>query len=460
MLMRRRTAPLNITTTQAMPQAPAHQAPQPAPQPTAQSVAADLGDALKREVHVRLLDEADPTLFQQDPPAPEGVALVRRLLTEAAQRTGELVGQARLERLTAEMLNEISGLGPLEPLLADPSVSEIMVNSPSQVYIEREGRLMLTDIRFADDRHLLRVIDRVVSRVGRHIDEASPMCDARLPDGSRVNAVIPPLALNGPCMTIRKFSRKPLLAADLIARGAMSDGMVAFLQAAVDAELNILVSGGTGSGKTTFLNMLSTFIPTSERLITIEDAAELQLQQPHVLRLETRQANGEGQGAISCADLLRNSLRMRPDRIIVGEVRGSEAFSMLQAMNTGHEGSLTTIHANTCRDALSRLETMVLMAGMDLPHRAIREQISSAIDLIVQLERLPDGRRCVTQITELVGMESDVFLLQDLFKYQLDGRGPEGQVLGRHVSTGLVPACASRIQSRGGALSLHHFMGV
>jgi pilus assembly protein CpaF len=414
-------------------------------------------DGLKQEVHARLVDEADAGLFMADTLAPEAIELLRRLIQEGAARRGELVSRVRLDQLHAEMLGEIRGLGPLEPLMRDPAISEIMVNASDQIYVERAGRILPTGVRFESDEHLLRTIDRIVSRVGRHIDEANPMCDARLPDGSRVNAIIPPLSLNGPCLTIRRFSRDPLTVDDLIDKESVSDAMAVFLKRCVEARLNILVSGGTGTGKTTILNVLSSFIPGGERLITIEDAAELQLQQPHVIRLETRQSNIEGQGAISAADLLRNTLRMRPDRIIIGEVRGGEALSMLQAMNTGHEGSLTTIHANSCRDALSRLETMVLMAGMDLPHWAIREQVASALDLVIQIERATDGKRRICSITEMVGREGDVYLLQEIFKWQPGRRGPNGEPSGRHVPTGIVPRCQSRLEDKGLHLPLSYF---
>jgi pilus assembly protein CpaF len=403
-------------------------------------------EGLKAAVHARVVDEAGALLSGD---GPETALQLRRLVAEAAMLRDELITPQRQDALASELLDEIRGLGPLEPLLRDPTISEIMVNSPHQIYVEQAGKILLTGVRFEDDRHLLRIIDRIVSRVGRHVDEASPMVDARLPDGSRVNAVIPPLALNGACLTIRRFSRDPLKVEDLVGHGSMTPGIAEFLRLCVVGKLNVLVSGGTGSGKTTVLNVLSGFIPGGERLITIEDAAELQLQQPHVVKLETRQANSEGSGAIGQADLLRNCLRMRPDRIIIGEVRGGEALTMLQAMNTGHEGSMTTVHSNSCRDALSRLETMVLMAGMDLPHRAIREQIASALDLVVQIERSPDGKRRVVAIAELVGMEGDVYLLQDIFRFVVTGRGPEGEILGQHKPTGIVPRCQARLEARG-----------
>ena len=414
-------------------------------------------EGLKAAVHARLVDEG--VNLQGDKLSQEAVDLLKRLLAETAAKRDDMVTKQRIEQLVDEMMDEIQGLGPLEPLMRDPAITEIMVNSRDRVFVEQHGRILKTDVEFATDQHLLRVIDRIVQRVGRHIDEATPMCDARLADGSRVNAIIPPLALNGPVLTIRRFGRDPLTIDDLIAKGAMTDMMALFLRRCVEGKLNILVSGGTGTGKTTILNTLSSFIPGGERLITIEDAAELQMQQPHVIRLETRQSNTEGTGAVTQADLLKNTLRMRPDRIIIGEVRGGEALSMLQAMNTGHEGSMTTVHANTCRDALSRLETMVLMAGMDLPHRAIREQVSSALDLIVQIERAPDGKRRVSSIAELVGMEGDVYLLQDIFTFQVTGRGPEGEILGQHRATGIVPRCQRKIEALGYDLPLQCFQG-
>ena len=414
-------------------------------------------EGLKSAVHSRLIDEG--VHFEGDKLAADGVELLRRLLLETAQKRDDMVTRARIDQLVDEMIDEIQGLGPLEPLMRDPSITEIMVNSHDRVFVEQAGRILKTDVEFADDKHLLRVIDRIVHRIGRHIDESTPMCDARLADGSRVNAIIPPLALNGPVLTIRRFGRDPLTIDDLIEKGAVTDLMAMFMRRCVEGKLNILVSGGTGTGKTTILNVLSSFIPGAERLITIEDAAELQMQQPHVIRLETRQANTEGTGAISQADLLRNTLRMRPDRIIIGEVRGGEALTMLQAMNTGHEGSMTTVHANTCRDALARLETMVLMAGMDLPHRAIREQVASALDLIVQIERSADGKRRVAAISELVGLEGDVYLLQDIFTYKVTGRNADGELSGHHRPTGIVPRCQRKIEAMGYDLPLQCFQG-
>ncbi|MBM7855621.1 pilus assembly protein CpaF [Desulfohalotomaculum tongense] len=357
----------------------------------------------------------------------------------------------RLDRLriAGEIVDEITGYGPITPLLRDPDISEVMVNGPNQVYVEKNGRLTLTEVFFRDDDHVLQIIERIVAPIGRRIDESMPMVDARLPDGSRVNAIIPPLALNGPTITIRKFSRDPFTVDDLVGFGTMTAEMAQFLEACVKARLNIVVSGGTGSGKTTTLNVLSSFIPSTERIITIEDAAELQLRQPHVLTLESRPPNIEGKGAITIRDLVRNSLRMRPDRIVVGEVRSGEALDMLQAMNTGHDGSLTTGHANSPRDMLSRLETMVMMAGMDLPVRAIREQIASAIDLIIQQSRLRDGSRRITHLTEVQGMEGDVIVLQDLYNFHQTGVEPDGTVKGHFQSTGIRPKFIDRLEASG-----------
>ncbi|MGI6605183.1 MAG: CpaF family protein [bacterium] len=405
---------------------------------------------IKASLHKRVVSEL------KDSPAPESgnnELLVKRI-EELVERYLVSEGEGRLARserskIAGEIVDEILGYGPITPLLNDPGVSEIMVNGPYQVYVERGGRIELTDVVFRDDDHVLNIIDRIVSPLGRRIDESMPMVDARLPDGSRVNAIIPPLSLNGPSITIRKFARDPFTVDDLVEFGTLSREMATFLEACVTARLNILVSGGTGSGKTTTLNVLSAFIPSSERIITIEDAAELQLRQPHVLTLESRPPNIEGKGAITIRDLVRNALRMRPDRIIVGEVRSGEALDMLQAMNTGHDGSLTTGHANSPRDMLARLETMVLMAGMDLPVRAIREQISSAIDLIIQQSRLRDGSRRITHVTEVLGMEGDVIVLQDLFTFHQTGVGPDGRVKGHFSATGIRPHFIERIHASG-----------
>ena len=398
-----------------------------------------LSDLVHREVATILAKQSGP---QSDE---EIAALIDEIITE---EDGELSRRDR-SIVAANVLNEITGLGPLEPLLADPSISEIMVNGPKRIYVERKGKLVRSGVTFQDDEHVRRIIDRIVSPLGRHIDDSNPMVDARLLDGSRVNAIIPPVSLCGPSITIRKFSDKPLTVDNLIGFGSMSESMADFLEAAVRGKLNILVSGGTGSGKTTLLNVLSAFIPADERIVTIEDAAELRLMQDHVVPLESRPANLEGAGAISIRDLVKNALRMRPDRIIVGEVRGGETLDMLQAMNTGHDGSLTTAHANTPRDALSRIETMVMMAGMDLPVSAIRHQISGALDLIIQQARLRDGSRKITSICEISGMEGDIITTQEIFRFQNEGTDPSGKLSGRFVKTGIKPMCCSKMENNG-----------
>ena len=362
---------------------------------------------------------------------------------------GSSIPRAERSRLVREIYHNVVGLGPLEPLLEDPGVSEIMVNGPYSVYVERSGKLELTNTVFRDSAHVMNVLSRIVSLVGRRIDEASPMVDARLADGSRVNAVIPPLSLTGPVITIRKFSKNPYTANDLIRFGSLSPRMTAFLEACVKGRLNIIVSGGTGSGKTTLLNVLSGYIPNTERIVTIEDAAELQLGQSHVVTLESRPPNLENAGQVTIRDLVRNTLRMRPDRIIVGEVRSGETLDMLQAMNTGHDGSLTTAHANTPRDLISRLETMVLMSGMEIPVKAIREQISSALNLIVQQSRLKDGSRKIVNITEVVGMEGDTVTLQDLFYFKPEGTDSSGRVKGKFHATGIRPGFAEKLSENG-----------
>ncbi len=424
--------------------------------PVAASFGQDPFSELKNEIHLAVIGDLGPQLFNvnMDPNA-----LRDRVTTDIRAR---LAAETRLsrddrERLTSEIADDILGHGPLERLLADDSITEIMVNGPFDVWVERQGRLFETTVRFTDESHLRRIINKMVAQIGRRIDESSPMVDARLPDGSRVNALIPPLSLGGPLVTIRKFSKRRLDLNDLVRLGTLNAETIEFLQRCILAKLNILISGGTGSGKTTLLNALSTSIPDADRIITIEDAAELRLNQRHVLRLEARPKNIEGEGEIPIRELVRNSLRMRPDRIIVGEVRGAEALDMLQAMNTGHDGSLCTVHANTPRDALSRIETMVLMAGFDLPVRAIRQQVASALDLIVHLERLEDGSRKVTAITEVQRMESDVITLQDIFEFAVSQVTSERVVIGTLNPTGLRPTFLYKFEKRGVSLPLSLF---
>ena len=353
------------------------------------------------------------------------------------------------DRLVSEVHNELFGLGPLEPLLGDPTIADILVNSYANIYIERRGKLEKTAISFKDDEHLMRVIERIVSTVGRRIDEAQPMVDARLPDGSRVNAIIPPLAIDGPVLSIRRFGAEPLRTAALISNGTLTKEIAILFEMCVRARLNIIISGGTGAGKTTLLNVLSAYIPSDERIVTIEDSAELQLQQPHIVRLETRPSNIEGKGEVSQRDLLKNALRMRPDRIVIGEVRGGEAIDMLQAMNTGHDGSLTTIHANSPRDALSRLETMIQMTGMRLSDRAMRQQIASAVDLVIQIARLTDGTRRITSISEITGMEGETTTMQEIFQFERTGTDAAGKVIGLFRTTGIRPRFAERLKQYG-----------
>jgi pilus assembly protein CpaF len=403
---------------------------------------------IKAELHQRLLRRMD--LDAAEKLNPEMLcAQLRELIGSLVEEEGLPINAAERDRLTVEMYNEIIGLGPLEPLLADPGVSEIMVNGFDTVFVERAGMIERVPARFNDNGHLMRVIDKIVSRVGRRVDESSPMADARLPDGSRVNAIIPPLALNGPVLSIRRFAVVPLRMQDLVQKRTLSQGMARLLEALVRSHVNIAISGGTGSGKTTLLNILSGFIPDGERIITIEDTAELQLQQPHVVRLETRPPNFEGKGEVTTRSLVRNALRMRPDRIVVGEVRSVEVFDMLQAMNTGHDGSLTTIHANTPRSALTRLENLTSMAGVAMPVRSIREQISSAIEVLVQIERFTDGTRKVTAIEEVTGMEGDVITTQTLFQFNRKGVDVSGGVIGNFAWCGLRPRLIERIHSRG-----------
>ena len=403
---------------------------------------------LKEKIHYSLFERLDLSKIESIPREELRIQVREVVETLLAGETEFAVGFNR-ERLIEEILNEVFGLGPLEPLLNDPTIADILVNTHKQVYVERYGKLELTKTVFKDDEHLRHIIDRIVSQVGRRIDESSPMVDARLADGSRVNAIIPPLALDGPILSIRKFSNQDFDMDELVNCESLVPSIAETLKGAVKARLNILISGGTGTGKTTLLNILSGFIPSSERIITIEDAAELQLQQSHVVRLETRPANLEGQGAVLQRDLVRNALRMRPDRIIVGEVRGAEALDMLQAMNTGHDGSMTTLHANTTRDALRRLETMILMAAANLPGKAIREQITSAINVIVQIIRLSDGSRKIAKVSEITGMEGDIISMQDIFVFEKYGINEDGRVLGAFKATGIRPKFAEQLEASG-----------
>ncbi len=403
---------------------------------------------MKNRIHRNLVDKLDLSrIFDQNDE--ETREQVRELVAELCDKEQAVLNFTERQRLISEIIDETFGLGPLEVLLSDPNTSDILVNGPRQVYIERRGRLELTDIQFKDDAHLMHIIDKIVSAVGRRCDEVSPMVDARLADGSRVNAIIPPLAIDGPSMSIRRFGRDPVTWDDYVRFGSCTPEMVQFFQACVEAGLNILVVGGTGSGKTTLLNNLSTFIPSDERIVTIEDAAELKMRQPHVVRLESRPPNIEGKGRISIRELLINALRMRPDRIVVGECRGPETLDMLQAMNTGHDGSMTTIHANNTRDAMQRVETMVMMAGFELPLKAIRNQFASAINLIIQASRLTGGPRKIINVTEVTGMEGDIVTMQDLFKYEQVGVNAKGRAFGRFIATGLRPSFLDRLRAAG-----------
>ncbi|MBV6450376.1 MAG: type II secretion system protein E [Anaerolineae bacterium] len=385
-------------------------------------------------------------------------SFIKARLDEVYVQTKVNLPQDLRKQIFEEILDELTGFGPIQPLLDDAEISEVMVNGPKKIYVEKNGVLAKSPIAFDDDAHVLRIIDRIVLPLGRRVDADSPTVDARLPDGSRVNAVVPPVAIDGPSITIRKFKKDKLSIQQLINYGSLTPNMAEFIRACVIARLNIVISGGTGSGKTTLLNVLSSYIPEGERIITIEDAAELQLQQDHVMRMETKTSNTDGKGAVTTRDLVRNSLRMRPDRIVVGEVRGGEALDMLQAMNTGHDGSLTTVHANSPRDALSRLETLVLMAGMDLPLKVVRQQISSAVDLIIQQTRLKDGSRKVTAITEVVGMEGDTVVLTDVFKFEQTGIGENNKILGELKPTGIRPLFSPRLEASGFKLGAEIFM--
>jgi pilus assembly protein CpaF len=414
---------------------------------------------LKASVHRKLLNRLNlEALAQSDRARAESD--IRTLLGELLAEQGTPLSLGERETLFGELIDDVFGLGPLEPLLRDPSISDILVNTHRQVFVERGGTLQRVSANFQDDRHLIRVIDRIVSAVGRRVDDSSPMVDARLPDGSRVNAIIPPLAVDGPLLSIRRFPAERLKAEDLVTLRAMTRPMLDFLSHCVKARLNGLISGGTGAGKTTLLNVLSGFISERERIVTIEDAAELQLHQEHVARLETRPPNVEGKGAIRQRQLMVNALRMRPDRIVVGEVRGEEALDMLQAMNTGHDGSLTTVHANTPRDALSRIETMIAMGATNLPERAMRQQISSAIQLVVQQTRLSDGSRKITSISEITGMEGDVITMQEIFVFEKMGVTQDGKVVGRFRATGVRPKCCERLKASGIHLPADMFEGV
>ena len=408
-------------------------------------------DELKQQIHTEVIDlvnRESGNLHNDDPQKKE---YIRSVIESVTNLRGSSIPRSERSKLITELYNDIVGLGPLESLLENPEISEIMVNGPDRVYVETRGKIRLTNVKFRDDVHVMNVINRIVASVGRRIDESSPMVDARLADGSRVNAIIPPCALSGPTITIRKFSSTPLTVADLIRFGSVSPQMVTFLEACVKARLNIVVSGGTGSGKTTLLSVLSAYIPEDERIVTIEDAAELQLRQEHVITLESKPPNVEGTGAVTIRDLVRNALRMRPDRIVVGEVRSGETLDMLQAMNTGHDGSLTTAHANSPRDLMSRLETMVLMSGFDMPIKAIREQIASALDVVVQQSRLRDGSRKIISISEVVGMEGDTITLQDIFVYRPTGFGPDGTA-GSFISTGIRPGFVEKMANNGVAV--------
>ncbi|HTK74194.1 MAG TPA: CpaF family protein [Gemmataceae bacterium] len=403
---------------------------------------------LKRHIHSKLVEKLDFTRvkdLQSDALRKD----IRRVIEHLCDTENPLLNRVERERLIDEILDETLGFGPLEALLKDPTISDILINGPHNIFVERRGKLEKTDIKFRDNDHLLQIIDRIVSKVGRRVDETSPMVDARLPDGSRVNAIIPPLALDGPSVSIRRFGTNPLKLEDLLNYKAFTPEMAMLMEAAIKSRLNILISGGTGCGKTTLLNTLSSFIPNDERVITIEDAAELQLQQEHVVRLETRPPNIEGKGAVSTRDLVRNALRMRPERIIIGECRGAESLDMLQAMNTGHAGSMTTLHANTPREALSRLETMIMMGGFEMPVKPMRQQMASAIDIIIQANRLQGGPRKVTSVTEVMNMEQDVIIMQDVFRFKQLGIDQNGRAFGQFEATGVRPTFVQRLESKG-----------
>jgi pilus assembly protein CpaF len=404
----------------------------------------------------KLLEVMDLSLISTIP-EDQARSQITEIATRILNEESATLSQEQRRRVIRTIEDEVMGLGPLEPLLADPSVSDILVNGPKSVYVERKGRLEQTDVSFHDDYHLMNIIDRIVSAVGRRVDEASPMVDARLLDGSRVNAIIPPLALDGPMLSIRRFSVERLGMEDMIGLGTVTEAAAQVLNAIIEARLNVIVSGGTGAGKTTMLNILSSFISDMQRIVTIEDSAELQLQQPHVVRLETRPPNIEGKGEITQRDLVKNSLRMRPERIVLGEVRGAEALDMLQAMNTGHDGSLTTVHANSPRDALGRIETMVSMSGITFPPKALRAQIASAVDIVIQIERQEDGRRRLVSISEINGMEGDIITMSELFRFEREGMDEEGNVLGELRATGIIPAFHKSLKHLGIDLPVETF---
>ena len=440
-------APSNVIELPGGPMAPAEAIDNDAADKAVDQAMRDRFD-LKHRLHEMLLERLNLAILDRVQKE-ELRREVASLVTDVLRAEGQNLPTSEFRQLIEELLYEVLGLGPLEPLLADPSINDILVNAHDSVYVERQGVLEKSSVRFRDEKHLLRIIDKIVSRVGRRIDESVPWVDARLEDGSRVNAIIRPCAIDGPSVSIRKFSRVPLTMRRMLEIDTLNEDAAMLLKGLVEARLNILISGGTGSGKTTMLNAMSSYISNRERIVTIEDAAELQLQQDHVVRLETRPANTEGVGAIMQRDLVRNALRMRPDRIIVGEVRGAEAFDMLQAMNTGHDGSMTTIHANTARDALSRVEQMVLMGGYELPHSAIRAQIAAAVHFVVQLNRLSDGRRRVLSISEITGMEGDVITMQDIFVFRRTGKDAQGRVLGHFTPTGIRPKSAELLAAAG-----------